>query len=303
MLNIIPKRKIYLTISGILVALSIIGFFVYGLNYGIDFTGGSLIELKFKEEPLSNDAIRDALAGFDLKSLTAQPLGGKGVILRSQDIDEATHQAIIEKLSGIANPENKEEVFMEEVRFESVGPSMGKELKGKAIKAAILAILFIALYIAWAFRKVSKKVPSWKYGVCAVIALFHDVMIVVGVFVFLGKYHNMAVDTSFVAALLTILGYSVNDTIVIFDRIRENLFKKAGAFEEGVNTSVNEVLVRSIHASGTTFVSLIPVYLFGGDAIKGFSLALLIGLISGTYSSIFIASPILVEWEKARIKN
>ncbi|MFH0854878.1 MAG: protein translocase subunit SecF [bacterium] len=298
MLNIIQKRKIYLTVSGILVGLSVIGFLVYGLNYGIDFTGGSLIELKFKEEPLSGVVIQDALSGFNLKSLTAQPLGEKGVILRSEDIDEAKHQAIIEKLAGLAKPSYKEGVFMEEIMFESVGPSMGKELKGKAVKAAILAIVFIALYIAWAFRKVSKKVPSWKYGVCAAVALFHDVMIVVGVFVFLGKYYNMSVDMSFVAALLTILGYSVNDTIVIFDRIRENLFKKSGEFEEIVNSSVNEVFMRSIHASGTTFVSLIPVYLFGGDAIKGFSLALLIGLISGTYSSIFIASPLLVEWER-----
>ncbi|MFH1030192.1 MAG: protein translocase subunit SecF [bacterium] len=300
MLNIISKRRIYLTISGLLVALSIIGFFVYGLNYGIDFTGGSLIELKFKENPLSNAGIQDGLSVFNLKSLTVQPFGEKGVILRCQDIDEATHQAIIEKLAGLANPENKEGIFMEEVRFESVGPSMGKELKGKAVKAAMWAILFIAIYIAWAFRKVSKKVQSWKYGVCAVVALFHDVMIVVGVFVFLGKYYNMSVDTTFVAALLTILGYSVNDTIVIFDRIRENLFKKAGEFEEIVNLSVNEVFMRSVHASGTTFVSLLPVYLFGGDAIKGFSLALLIGLLAGTYSSIFIASPLLVEWEGMR---
>ncbi len=303
MLNVIPKRKIYLTISGLLLALSVFGFLAYGLNYGIDFTGGSLMELKFNGEVLSSNAIQDGLAGFDLKSLTVQPLGEKGVILRCQDIEESKHQAILEKLAGIANPENKEGANMEEVRFESVGPSMGNELKGKAIKASILAILLIALYIAWAFRKVSKRVPSWKYGVCAVVALFHDVMIVVGVFVVLGKYYNMSVDMSFIAALLTILGYSVNDTIVIFDRIRENLFKKSsGAFEDIVNSSVNEVFVRSIHASGTTFVSLIPVYLFGGDAIKGFSLALLIGLISGTYSSIFIASPLLVEWQ-VRSKN
>ncbi|MFH0856879.1 MAG: protein translocase subunit SecF [bacterium] len=303
MLNIIQKRKLYLTISGILVALSVIGFFTYGLNYGIDFTGGSLMEMEFKTERPDNNVIKDALSGFSLDSLTVQPVGEKGVILRCKDIDDAKHMAVLQKLDSLASGASSASSTVEtlgnvqEKRFDSIGPSIGKELKTKTLWAVILAIIFIALYVAWAFRKVSKRISSWKYGVCAVIALFHDVMIVVGVFVLLGKFYGMGVDVSFIAALLTILGYSVNDTIVIFDRIRENLPKRTESFEEIVNISINEALTRSIHASGTTFVSLIPVYLFGGEAIKCFSLALLIGLILGTYSSIFIASPILVEWQ------
>lgn len=301
MLKIIQKRKIYLAISGILVALSIIGFFVYGLNYGIDFTGGSLMELEFRTERPSNNVIKDALSGLSLDSLTVQPIGDKGVILRCEDIDDAKHQAVLEKLASLtslqASSTAETLVNVEEKRFDSVGPSIGRELKTKTLWAVIIAIIFIALYVAWAFRKVSRKISSWKYGVCAVIALFHDVMIVVGVFVFLGKFYGAAVDVTFIAALLTILGYSVNDTIVIFDRIRENLPRRTESFEEIANISINEVLTRSIHASGTTFVSLIPVYLFGGETIKCFSLALLIGLVLGTYSSIFIASPILVEWQ------
>lgn len=302
MIKIIQKRKIYLAISGTLVALSVIGFFIYGLNYGMDFTGGSLMEVEFKTERPSNNVIKDVLAGLSLNSLIVQPIGNKGVILRTEVIDDTKHQAVLEKLNSLSigtsatsTAETLGNVI--EKRFDSIGSSIGQELKTKTIWAVLIAIIFIALYVAWAFRRATRKVSSWKYGICAVIALFHDVMIVVGVFVFLGKFYGAAVDVTFIAALLTILGYSVEDTIVIFDRIRENLPKRVESFEEIVNISINEAFTRSIHASGTTFVSLLPVYFFGGESIKCFSLALLIGLILGTYSSIFIASPILVEWQ------
>lgn len=308
-LKIIKRRKIFLAIAGIVILIGVIGFFAFGLKYSIDFTGGSLMELEFiNGKRPDNNAINDALANFSLKSLSIQPIGEKGVILRMENIDEAKHQAILEKLDSWSSSSNNASstpgilANISEKQFDSIGPSIGSELKTKTIYAVFISLVLIALFITWSFRRVSRRVPSWKYGVCALIALFHDIMLVVGIFVFLGRYYGTVVDVSFIAALLTILGYSVEDTIVIFDRIRENLPKMSGTFEDIVDASINEVFVRSIHASGTTFVSLIPVYLFGGSNIKVFSLALLIGLISGTYSSIFIASPLLVEWQ-LRSKN
>jgi len=343
MLKIIQKRKIFLVLSAIIVGLSLIGFFAYGLNYGIDFTGGSLLELEFKGQRPSNDVINDSLAGFELGTTNIQPTGDQGIILRFKDIDEAMHQKILQKIDSIGN-ENSEEVELlddknitgedvgiqpmavteiteeagtsteesvaeeniaeksvqigniEEIRFESVGPSIGKELKIKTFWSILVALIAIVIYMAWAFKKVSKLISSWKYGICAIFALFHDIMVVVGVFIVLGRF-GVEVNTPFVAALLTILGYSVNDTIVIFDRVRENLPKVAGTFEEIVNVSINESLTRSLNTSITTFVALLAIYLFGGATIHNFILALLIGVATGTYSSIFIASPILVEWQ------
>ena len=185
-----------------------------------------------------------------------------------------------------------------EKRFNSIGPVIGQELKQKTIYAIFIALIVIVSFIAWAFRKVSKPIASWKYGIIAIVALFHDILIVVGVFVFLGRFLNVELNAPFVAALLTILGYSVNDTIVIFDRIRENLKHYTPDFAETVNKSVNQNLVRSIYTSITTLFVLLTLFFFGGESIKDFVLALIIGIISGTYSSIFLASPMLVTLER-----
>ena len=189
---------------------------------------------------------------------------------------------------------------IEELRFDSVGPSIGQELKRKSLYAIITVLIAIVLYIAWAFRKVSKPVASWKYGMTAIIALFHDVMIVLGVFAVLGRFLDMEINTAFVAAILTVLGYSVNDTIVVFDRIRENLPRSDEDFESTVNISVNQTLRRSINTSLTTLLVLLSIFFFGGTTIRDFVLALSIGVFIGTYSSIFLASPVLVVWEKLK---
>lgn len=188
---------------------------------------------------------------------------------------------------------------MTELQFDSVGPSIGQELKSKSFNSAFIVLLAIILYISLAFRKVSRPISSWKYGVTAIIALFHDVLVTLGVFSVLGHFYGIEINTPFIAAILTVLGYSVSDTIVVFDRIRENLPKSQDNFEDTINRSVNQTIVRSINTSLSSILALAAILFFGGNTIKDFALALVVGIFVGTYSSIFIASPILVVWEKA----
>ena len=174
-------------------------------------------------------------------------------------------------------------------------------MKSKAVKSIIIVLLFIVFYIAYAFRKISKPVASWKYGISAIVALTHDILIITGVFAVLGHFMRVEVDSLFVTALLTILGFSIHDTIVTFDRTRENLFKNDDKpFEEIVNISVNQTIVRSLNTSVTTLFVLLAIYIFGGESIKNFVLALILGVIIGTYSSIFVASPLLVIWNRKK---
>lgn len=287
-MNIIKYRTIYFAFSGILFIASIIFLGTWGLKLGNDFTGGSLLEVNFNGESLSNQAIKEKLAPFNLGDVSIQPSENRGVILRLKDVDEQIHQNILKALGNV-----------EEKRFESIGPIVGQELKTRALYAIVLTLLAIVLFIAWAFRKVSRPVASWKYGVATLIALMHDVVIPVGVFAVLGHFYGVEVGLLFVTAVLTILGFSVHDTIVVFDRIRENL-RKGGSknFEETVDKSINQTLTRSINTSLTVVLTLLAVYFFGGQTIKYFTLALLVGVVFGTYSSIFIASPVLVVWEK-----
>ncbi|HUT21792.1 MAG TPA: protein translocase subunit SecF [Candidatus Bipolaricaulota bacterium] len=297
--QIIQKRKIYLSISSVLVLLSILSLIAWGLKPGIDFTGGSLLEARFNgiETPTGQD-VRTKLAELNLEGdVIVQQSGDNGLLIRMKVDDEQNHQAVLDKLKESYNVGDSQNV--EELRFESIGPSIGAELQKKAVLAVLLVLVAIVLYIAWAFRKVSWPIASWKYGVIAIIALFHDILITLGVFSVLGHFANIEVGLPFVAALLTILGYSVNDTIVVFDRVRENLAKFGKSdFEKLVNDSVNSTFVRSLNTSMTTLLVLLVIFIFGGMSIKYFALALMIGILSGTYSSIFIASPLLVVWQK-----
>ena len=306
-MNIIGHKYIYLTFSGILVLGSILALAVWKLNVGIDFTGGSLMEVAFTQGTmLSVDNVKEVLAPLKLGDITVQPVGNddtngpKGMILRFRDVDEQTHQNILAALGGLKGP--KETV---ERRFDTIGPTVGKELRTQSFIAIGLTALGIVLYIGWAFRRVSKPVASWKYGVVAVSAFIHDVTIPVGVFAFLGHFYGVAVDSLFITALLTVMGFSVHDTIVIFDRIRENLakLKHSEPYEATVNRSVNETISRSINTSLTVLMVLLAVFFFGGETTRYFSLALIVGIIFGTYSSIFVASPLLVIWEHAQRKK
>jgi len=299
MLNVIKTKKIWLSISGTLMLASVIFLLVWGLRLGIDFTGGSLLEIHYTVERPSLEQVNNSLADHKLESLKVQPSNDTDYILRFEDIDEATHQNILDTLESIA-PEVENNTIQEN-RFESIGPIIGSELQAKAIQAIILVLIFIVAYIAWAFRKVSKPVASWKYGLAAIVALVHDILIVTGIFSLFGVLFGTEIDTLFVTALLTILGFSVHDTIVTFDRIRENLRREPDKhFDDIVNDSTNQTLVRSINTSATTLLVLMAIYFFGGSSIKDFSLALIIGIIIGTYSSIFVASPLLSIWNRRR---
>jgi preprotein translocase subunit SecF len=302
MYNIISKNKIWISISAGLIAISITALLLWGLKFGIDFTGGSLLEVSFTENRPSVTEVEDSLKSIDLQSLTVQPVAENEMILRFQNTDEEIHQAVLTTLQTMASGNNEAEktANFEELRFEAVGSSIGQELKNKSVYAIILVLLAISLYIAWAFRRVSRPVTSWKYGMATIISLFHDTLIVLGFFAYLGEFHGVEINVSFVAAILTVLGFSVHDTIVVFDRLRENLPRSNDDFSGTVNTSVNQTITRSINTSFTVLLVLLAITLMGGSSIHYFALALLIGVFFGTYSSIFLASPLLVFWHEMK---
>lgn len=289
-MKIIQNRNIFLIISGLLMIGSILGLFFWGLKWNIDLTGGTLMELEFINRRPENQAIQEKLNVLELGQIVLQPAGDRDLIIRLKDIDETVHQRILDQLG-------REEAI--EKSYESVGPAIGAELKRKSVWAIILSLIAIILYVAWAFSKVSKPVSSWQYGWAAIIALFHDILITCGLFAVLGRYQGIEVGLPFIAALLTILGYSVNDTIVIFDRIRDNLLRTRWTnFEEVVNLSINQSVVRCLNTSVTTLLTLLAIFFLAGESIKFFALALIAGVILGTYSSIFIASALIVIWQK-----
>lgn len=293
--NFTKYSKVYYIISGVLIIASIASLAVYGLKFGIEFAGGTSMELSFVERP-SNQTIQDALKTLDLGEMIIQPKGLDSVALQFKGVDEATHQKILAELNKLSVASEKS--------FQYIGPSIGQELRNKTQLAIALALLAITIYIALAFRKVSRPVSSWKYGIASLIALFHDVLIPLGVFSVLGHFYNVEITIPIVAALLTVLGFSVHDTIVIFDRIRENILRMGmGQFEDTVNWSLNQTLGRSISTVLTVEIVLFSLYFFGGDTLKNFALALIVGITSGAYSSIFIASPILVSWYKKGLKG
>ena len=290
-------RKYYYTLSSVLVVASIISLAVVGLNFGIDFTGGGVMEVNFKSERPNHEQVRVALADVDLGETIIQDIGPSGLILRFKNIDEAVHQEALNKFEGLGE--------FEELRFESIGPVIGAETKRKSIWAILLVLVAILVYIAWAFRRISFPLKSWKYGIVALITLFHDVLITVGVFSIISHFLGIEIGVPFVAALLTIFGYSVNDTIVIFDRIRENVLRQGSTFDfaEVINKSVRQTYVRSLNTSLTTLFVLLAIFLFGGITIKYFVLALIIGVSVGTYSSLFLASPLLFSWSVLKLKK
>ena len=211
------------------------------------------------------------------------------MVLKFKEVDNTMKEKIVSKLN--------ESFQFEEKSFEFIGPVIGNELKQKTEIAILLSLLAITLYIALAFRKVSYPVPSWQYGIASLIALFHDILIPLGLFSILGHFYDVEITIPVIAALLTILGFSVHDTIVIFDRIRENIFKGRGEqFEETVNSSLNQTIGRSISTVLTVLIVLFAIYFFGGQALRYFSFALIVGIVCGAYSSIFIASSLLVTW-------
>ncbi|MBI2023188.1 protein translocase subunit SecF [Candidatus Giovannonibacteria bacterium] len=290
-MTIIGSRKISYAVSGALIALSLVSLALWGLKLGIDFTGGSLIEAEFAAERPANEDIILALKSKGLENIVAQPTGEKGVILKLKDLNENEHQEVLSGLKSLGDVTEK--------RFSSIGPTIGSELRKRSMWSVALVILMIVIYLSWAFRKVSRPMASWKYGIAAIVALIHDITIPMGLFSVLGHFYGIEVDTLFVTALLTILGFSVHDTIVVFDRIRETL-NRSGAgsadFENVVEKSIRSTILRSINTSFTVVLVLAFLFFLGGESVKYFTLAMLVGVFFGTYSSIFVASALLVSW-------
>jgi preprotein translocase subunit SecF len=292
--HIIKFKKLWLIISAAMVVVSVVALATWGLKAGLDFTGGSLLEVKMAGGQPTVAEVQNSLSSVGVSSLVVQPTGSNSTILRFQETSQEKHLAVIEALSKM----DKAKVGMTEVRFEAIGTSVGAELRSKSFSVMSLVLLIIILYISLAFNKVSKPVVSWKYGLIAVISLFHDILITAGIFAVLGHYFGVEVNTPFVVALLTVLGYSVHDTIIVFDRTRENLPKSNTSFADTVNHSLNQTFVRSINTTLTVLLSLLAVLLFGGASIRDFVLALMIGVFCGAYSSLFVASPLLVYFEQ-----
>ncbi len=296
--NLVKNQKYFLVFSGVLIVAGLLAILIWGLKPGLDFTGGSLLEVAFQDARPDNQEVEQKISSLAEKPVLI-PAGEKDLIIKMKAVDEAKHQQILSALKELGGGGDK----VMEKRFEMIGPTVSAELKTKSFLAIVFVLLAIILYIAFAFRKVSRPVSSWKYGVCAVLALFHDVIIPTGVFAVLGRFLGVEVDTLFVTALLTVLGFSVHDTIVVYDRIRENLLKfPRETFDEVVNRSVNQTAVRSVNTSLTVLLVLLATFFFGGESVKYFVLTLIIGVVFGTYSSIFIASPLLVIWNRAAKK-
>jgi len=306
-MEIVKYRKLYFIFSAILIIASLFVLFAYGLKPGIDFTGGTIMELEYEEERPSNDELRSSLEEFNLGEIYVQPTGEKGVIIRMAHIEEEVHQQILNKLRGASDMDmgggliaQTVTTVIEETRFDSVGPIIGTELREKTYIVVIAVLISMIIYIALAFRRVQRPLKSWQYGITSVIALFHDILIPLGVFAILGKYYGVEISIPIITALLAVLGYSINNTVVVFDRIRETLLRRGEDFEQIVNISLNQTLSRQINTSLTTLLVAGAIFFLGGATLKFFALALLLGIIAGTYSSIFLAGPILVTWYKLK---
>lgn len=286
------KFKIWFFLFSLVIILPGLFYLVrFGLRLGIDFTGGALIEYGF-EKSINVSDLKAQITSIGIELSQISPSADNSFILRTKPLEQNQINNLKSKLS---------EKFgtVEERRVENVGPTIGVEVSKKALIALFLSTAAIVLYIAFSFRKIPKPASSLRFGIAAVVALIHDVLLVVGVFAILGKLLSVEVDILFVTALLTVIGFSVHDTIVVFDRIRENLVKHIGKkFIEVANLSVVQTLGRSLNTSLTVVFVLVALLLFGGETIKWFVVALLVGIISGTYSSIFNATALLVWWEE-----
>ncbi len=290
-MDIIGKKYIYFAISLFVMVPGIIALFLWGLNLSIEFTGGSRLALSFPGgvEDKYIAAVKKELdeEGIEMHS---RQVSGNIITVRTSPMTQKQDEKILSDLSQFKAKQEE---------FETIGPTIGAEITQNAVKALVIASVLIILYITWAFRSVPQPASSLRFGVCAIAALIHDIIVVIGIFAILGHFLNVEIDSMFVTALLTIIGFSVHDTIVVFDRIRENLKRSPGApFSKNVNESILQTFDRSLNTSLTVVLVLSAMLLFGGESTRWFVVALLIGMVSGTYSSIFNAAPLLVLWHE-----
>ena len=300
-MTIIKNRKYWIGLSTILFILSVITIGIKGFNFGIDFTGGTLMEIEV-DDGVTVNQISDVLSSLEnsgetigapkIQASTAFDTKENHFMLRTRELNDENHTLVVQALSSLSG--------YQELSYTRIGPVVGENLRSKAIKALIIAIILIILFIAWAFRKIPASMSSFRFGLIAVVALIHDVTITAGVFSLLG----LEIDSFFIVAILTILGFSVNDTIVVFDRVRETLIRREHAdFEDIAEYSIESTFKRSINTSLTVIITLLALFFFAEASIQNFILALIIGMFIGTYSSIFVATPLLVIWEHATKKR
>lgn len=297
MLNVIGHRKAFLGVAVLLSAAAAAAIILFGFRQGIDFSGGALMKFSIAENTPSvselEDLFRNNLGVSDVR--ISHDLATGIFAVRYPEVAESDHAELSAVLA-------ERYPSSQELSFQTTSPSVGRELRRKSVIAIVLALIAVSLYIAFAFRKVYRPVSSWKYGVVTLFTLFHDVVIPAGLLAALGKYQGVEIDGNFVVALLVIMGFSVHDTIVVFDRIRENLFLDRGKSDFGgvVNASVNRTMARSINTSVTLIFVLLALYFAGPVTLKYFILTLLVGVSAGVYSSIFVASPLLYVWQALR---
>jgi preprotein translocase subunit SecF len=295
-INFLKYKNFFLVFSLLVVIACVALMTVWPLKPSIEFTGGSVLEVKYQDNRPSTQEVQDKIKDLKLGDVSVQQVEDKGLILRMQSTSEDTHQKVIEKLKETGN--------FEEQSFESVGPVVGKELYQKTVLLVIVSLAAMLLYIAFAFKNVPGPVSPWIYGLASFLMLAHDVIIPLGVFSVLGKFYGTQVTIPIITALLTVVGYAINNVIVVYDRTRENLQKTRSAnFAEIANISINQTLSRQINTSLAVLFPLFAMYFMSGVALKFFSLALILGIITGTYSSIFLATPMLVAWLNFRNKG
>ncbi len=292
-MDIIGKKYFYFLFSLIVIIPGLVSLLLFGLNLSIDFTGGTRITVSLpKQASQASVALVKSILEKEKLKVSNIETSNNLIFVRTELMDQKQNSKFLSDLNAQLKGAKQEE-------FETIGPTIGAETTTNAIWAVVVASLFIVIYITWSFRKIPKPASSLRFGICAIIALIHDILVVIGIFSILGYFFNVEVDSLFVTALLTVIGFSVHDTIVVFDRIRENLKRVSGlSFAQVVNESILQTLDRSLNTSLTVALVLLALLLFGGDSIRWFVVALLVGIVSGTYSSIFNASPLLVLWQE-----
>jgi preprotein translocase subunit SecF len=292
-MKLLNYYKYLFALSGVILLLGLASLAIFGLELGIDFKGGTVSEIVFKDS-FDQNKVREVLSAQGIQNAQLQPTSENGIIIRTGSLEKEQHDKAFAELKSQVGE-------FEEKRFDSIGPVVGEELKRKAVYQLVIVSLGIIFYIAYAFRKVSRPFTPWQFGLAAVVALIHDLLVVLGIFSLLGHFYKIELDSLFVTAMLTVLGFSVHDTIIVFDRIRENLKVYAGqSLDFIVNHSISQTMVRSLNTSLTVLFVLLAMLLFGGETIRYFVLALFIGIAAGTYSSIFVASPLLLLMQKWR---
>jgi preprotein translocase subunit SecF len=293
MISFIKHKNIFFVITLLMVAASVAAIAVWGLKPGIEFTGGSVLEIDYQGNRPDNAAIQEKISKLELKDTTIYATGDNGVIIRTQDLYPEQHSNLLSALEETGTTTEKS--------FEAIGPTVGKELTDKMAVLVLISLAAMLVYIAVAFRNVPGPVSSWQYGIASFLILAHDVLVPLGVFAALGKFQGVQITIPIITALLTVVGYAINNVIVVYDRVRENLLRDHKAsFAEICDRAINQTLSRQINTSVATLLPVFAIYFWAGASLKYFALALILGIATGTYSSVFLAAQFLVFWQQRR---